>query len=184
MAGQQISGVKEVLSELKDLENGALNALRRDIRKYLADDVAYAYRSVQEDEYEMLFGIRNAGMFHSGRTGFSLPQIKVSIRPRARYGIVSITADGTGGQAGYNILEKAGVRTNGNSAQGRALIGTLRKKFPPNKGGRFVYHAIQKRIRFISADVAFIIEQYSDQVNARLGSGKDLEFISKSGSIL
>lgn len=184
MAGQQVTGVKEVLKELKGLENGAINALRKDIRKYLADDVSSAYRYVQETEYAMVFGVRNAGMFHGGRTGYSTPQVKISIRPAARNAIVSFTADSTDKTAGYEILEKAGARSNGSSPQGRALIGMLRKHFPPNKAGRFVFAAVQKRLPLISKDVAFIIEQYADQVNARLSSGAELKFIGRAGDIL
>lgn len=184
MAGQQISGVKEVLKELKELENGAINALRKDIRKYLADDVAAAYRYVQESEYQMVFGVRNAGMFHKGRTGFSTPQVKIGIRPRAKHGIVSFVAESPNKTAGYEILEKAGSRSGGVTSQGRALIGMLRRHFPPNKAGRFVFAAVQARLPLITKDVAFIIEQYADQVSSRLSSGADLKFIGRAGDIL
>lgn len=181
---QRITGVKAVLKELKDLENGAINKLRREIRARLKDDLAYAARYTQQSEYEMVFGVRNAGMFHKGRTGWSTPAISTSIRPASPKSIVSITGIGQNKQAGYEILEKAGSRSSGSSKSGRALITMLQKHFPPNKAGRFVYAAVQKRIRFITADVAFIIESYSDQVNARLSKGTGLDFVSRSGDII
>lgn len=181
---QRITGVKEVLKELKDLENGAINKLRREIRTRLSDDLAYAARYTRQSEYEMVFGVRNAGMFHSGRTGWSTPSIKTSIRPASRSSIISITGTGENKQAGYEILEKAGSRSSGSSKSGKALIAMLQKHFPPNKAGRFVYAAIQKRLRFIQADIAFIIDSYADQVNARLDKSNALDFVTRSGDII
>lgn len=183
MTGQQITGVKEALKELKDLEDGTINALRRNIRKYLADDIAAAYRYVQETEYSMVFGVNRAGMFHNGRTGYSTPNIKTSIRPKSRNAIVSIDGVNTNSHFGYEIMEKAGSRSSGRTASGRAMIGMLQKHFPPNKAGRFLFAAVQRRLGLISKDVAWIIEQYADKVNARLSSGSELTIISKAGQI-
>lgn len=180
---QRITGVKATLKELKELEDGTLNALRRDIRKYLADDISNAYRYVQESEYKMVFGVRNAGMFHPGRTGFQTPTIKVGIRPRSKYGIVSIVATPPANGVGYEIMEKAGSKSSGYSKQGRAMIAMLQKTFPPNKAGRFVFASLLKRKKQIETDIALIIETYSRRVNARLSKGTELDIISKVGDI-
>lgn len=181
---ERITGVKQVLKELKDLENGAINKLRREIRTRLADDLAYAARYTKQSEYEMVFGVRNAGMFHQGPKGWSTPTIRTSIRPASPKSVISITATGQKGLAGYEILEKAGSRSSGSSKSGKALITMLQKHFPPNKSGRFVYAAIQKRLRFITADVKFIIESYADQVNGRLSKGTSIDIVTRSGDII
>jgi hypothetical protein len=183
MAGVKVTGVKEVLKELKELEDGSINELRREIRKYLADDISAAYRYVQASEYSMVFGVQNAGMFHNGRTGFSTPTIKTAVRPRSRSSIISINATGTNGKFGYDILEKAGSRTMGKTASGRALIGMLQKHFPPNKAGRFVFAAIQKRLRYISMDIKLILDRYSDKVNSRIGSGAGMGTVGRAGDL-
>ena len=184
MPAQNITGVKEVLKELKELEDGSLKALRRDIRKYLSDDISAANEAVRSDQYEMIFGVKRPGMFHNGRTSFELPTIRVGVRPRSKGGIISIDAKSPPGKAGYEILEKAGARTDGTKATGRAMIAMLRRHFPPLKAGRFVFKSLLGRKGLIEQDVKFIIEQYSDKVNARLSSGTGFEITSKAGQIL
>jgi hypothetical protein len=71
----------------------------------------------------------------------------------------------------------------GKTASGRALIGMLQKHFPPNKAGRFVFAAIQKRLRYINADVKMIIDRYSKKVNSRLGSGAGIGTIGRAGDL-
>jgi hypothetical protein len=107
----QVYGAKEVIDELKRLESGAINEIRKDLRK-AAEPIALSIRSYIPSAPPM------SGFIHRGRTSWSPSNIKISVKTnfskryaKNEYGIVSLWVGGkkgTIGAAGLQIADMAG----------------------------------------------------------------------------
>lgn len=168
----QYKGLAAALSELKKVDKGTLNALRRDLRKkanpYLASVRSFIRGSEALLQAPGSSSGKPAQVFHNGRTGFTQPTVKTYVATgKYARSIIGIEAVGQNKQYGYDILDKAGL--NGyNTAQGRALIAMVDNRLKSKKPTRMLYRALLRELPELRKDMLFILESYADQINAKL----------------
>lgn len=168
----QYKGLAAALSELKKVDKGLLNALRRDLRKkanpYLASVRSFIRGSEALLQAPGSSSGRPAQVFHNGRTAFTNPTVKTYVATgKYASSIIGIEAVGQNRQYGYDILEKAGLRGY-NTNSGRALAEMVDNRLKTKKPTRMLYRALVRELPALRKDMLFIMESYADQITARL----------------
>lgn len=167
---KRITGVREVTRALRNVEPESLKDLKKEIQSEIQPSLK-GVRSFIQGAEDRLKQVRNVGVFHNGRTGWSGATVRLSFTPSKHKGsILSIVATGKNKQAGYDIAEIAGRYTEGSTPQGKAYVGMLRKTFPPGKAGRFAYRAVVSRLPEIRKNVQKILDKYGRKVSIRIES--------------
>jgi hypothetical protein len=168
----QYKGLAEALNELKKVDKGLLNELRKEMRKkanpYLTSVRSYIQGSEALLRTPGASSGKPAQVFNNQRTGWSQPTVKAYVSS-SRYArsIIGIEATGKNGQAGYDIMDKAGL--NGyESEQGKALIAMLNRRLKTQKPTRMLYRALMRELPNLTKDVIFVLESYSDRITAKL----------------
>lgn len=172
IAPGQYKGLAEALSQLKKIDPQTLKALRRDIRKksnpYLSRVRSFIRGSESLLRAPGATSGKPANVFHNGRTSWSGASVKATVSS-AKYArsILLVEATGNNSRYGYDILDKAGL--NGyNSAQGKAMIAMVNSRLKTNKPTRMLYRALVKDLPDLRRDMLFILENYMDQITAKL----------------
>ncbi len=168
----QYKGLAEALSELKKVDKGLLNELRKEIRKkanpYLTSVRSYIQGSEALLRTPGASSGKPAQVFHNGRTGWTQPTVKAYVSS-SRYArsIIGIEATGKNGQVGYDIMDKAGTQGY-NTKSGQAMIGMLNNRLKTQKPTRMLYRALMRELPNLTKDVLFIMENYADRITAKL----------------
>lgn len=172
IAPGQYKGLAEAINQLGKVDPQTLKVLRTDIRKKANPYLSRVRNFIQGSESLLrapgVSSGKPANVFHNGRTGWSGATVKASLSS-AKYArsILMIEATGKNRQYGYDIMDKAGL--NGyNSAQGKALIGMLNSRLKTNKPTRMLYRALIKDLPDLRRDMLFVLENYMDQITAKL----------------
>jgi hypothetical protein len=165
-------GLAEALNTLGKVDKGTLNALRKDMRKKANPYLASVRSFIRGSESLLRAAGSSSGkpaqVFHNGRTGFTQPNVKTYVATgRYARSIIGIEATGKNGKYGYDILDKAGTRGY-NTKQGQALIAMVDNRLKTQKPTRMLYRALVRELPDLTRDMVFIIESYSDQLNAKL----------------
>jgi hypothetical protein len=165
-------GLAEALNELKKVDKGTLNALRRDMRRKANPYLASVRSFIQGSESLLRAAGSSSGkpaqVFHNGRTAFTQPTVKTYVASgRYARSIIGIEATGKNKQYGYDILDKAGTRGS-NTKSGEALIEMVDRRLKTKKPTRMLYRALARELPALTKDIIFILESYSDQINRKL----------------
>lgn len=168
----QYKGLAQALNELNKVDKGTLNALRRDMKKRANPYLARVRSFIQGSEALLRAPGASSGkpaqVFHNGRTGFTQPTVKTYVASgKYARSIIGIEATGKNRQYGYDILDKAGL--NGyNTKSGQALIALVDNRLKTQKPTRMLYRALAKELPELKKDMLFILENYLDQITAKL----------------
>lgn len=167
----QITGLREVVRELKQVEPESYKALRRDLRRaanpYIKNIKAYIKGAEQRLQAPGMSSGKGMGVFHNGRTGWSFPTVSLNFSPSKYKGsVLSITATGRNKQYGYDILEKAGV--NALSGKGADMVEAVNRRLGTQKPGRMAFRRIVQELPKIRSDMQLILEAYMDVVSRRI----------------
>lgn len=158
--------VRRVIRAIKQFDPEILKILRQELRGQLgpiANQIAAAFPDSPPPSVNL--GI--TGFAHNGRTGWGPVRGSVSFTPgktrKQGNPLVSMAVNGPKG--GPQIAELAGMRTQGNTASGRAMINYLNGVKPmKGRGGRFGYN----QFRLLRPDIQRIAQEIVNRNFAKL----------------
>lgn len=161
------NAVKALITELKKIEPGLAKQLTKDLKSELLP-VAARMQPYMPTHAPL------SGMEGNGRLSFSALRVGASAVPGAGWGkpFAKFTLAGKS-EANASMIEYAGKKTNGKTAQGRAMIRGL-DNYPysgDKKTGRFFFEGYRRNKGGVYAALQHILNRYADTVNKRLNSG-------------
>lgn len=172
---------KTVLRELNKVEPGSRKAMQDELKDRLNPIVDRLQKQVPSQP--PLSGLAPRRVRRpTGRRGNSTsrfqwtPVTGKTVTPfskrtpvRGSYQVVSMRFKSRGKAAGFEIVELAGSKSSGMTAQGRAFIANLNARYPIKGGlGRFIIPASKNEQGDAVRISRAIIERYVQKVNRRL----------------
>lgn len=173
-----VIGAERVLQALRELPDGALQSLKKELRREAASELTAIRGKVRSMRQELVDSRSTTTgkpiqMFHNGRTGWKSSRISVWANPKAKNGQAVIGLRNN--DVGMKIAEFAGSRTKGRASgvdrlgrringQGKAYIEMLQGRVPPGYAGRFLYHAAIKQMPKLRRKTLKVLDTYAQIV--------------------
>ena len=169
---KRIQGLDQAVKDLRKIDKGIINQLRKDLRSDL-NPIAREVANEVEIEPPL------SGMAGDNRTAWKGVRGSVSFRPTARsktgggIPVVSMRLKSRGKYAGFEIAEMAGSKNlafSKNKKQGRQFVNALKRRsdFPSYKAGRFGYGLFLKRRDEMQKLSVKVIDKFANKFNKRV----------------
>lgn len=181
----RVTGAKETIAALKQMDEGAVKKLRQEIKGVMQTEISTIVSGIPA-----FAPIR--GMAHNGRTKWKRPKGNVSFTPGSVRGfggkgfspLVTLTFTGGTNSVGFDMAELAGIRRNpprgrskiagstangtqrgdgshANNGQGDAFISKLEEVRPiKGRAGRFAFDLFLRRKPIIQRKAIDFVDKY------------------------
>lgn len=165
--------LRNVLRELRQLDPNLRKQLQKDMKSGLAPTVDRLASSVPKQSPLSGFATRSSRgtAYNWGAVrGNTLTPLGKRAKKPGFVPVVSMRFRSRGKtNAGFEIMELAGSKTQGKTPQGRAMISALNARFPIRQGlGRFVIPEAKDEAPEVLRIAKGIIERYVALVNRRI----------------